>query len=58
MWSFDVKVRMNERRVHENSSNESSLNYYLKDKWKLGITLFCLFSFITMVRFKKENRFY
>jgi len=49
---------MNERRVHENSSNESSLNYYLKDKWKLGITLFCLFGFITMVRFKKENRFY
>jgi hypothetical protein len=52
---------MNEREAHKNENNtesESSLNYYLKDKWKLGVTLFCLFSFITMVRFKKENRFY
>lgn len=45
---------MVKKEVHENENNtqsEPGLKYYLKHKWKLSVTLFCLFSFITMVRF-------
>jgi hypothetical protein len=36
--------------VEEESESSPGLNYYLKQKWNLIVTLFCLFSFITMVR--------
>ncbi len=44
----------------ENVEIETGFNYYLKQKWKLTVTLFCLFSFITMVKFKfkKLNLFF
>ncbi len=31
--------------------NKARLNYYLKEKWKLFVTVICLFAFLTMVRF-------
>jgi hypothetical protein len=43
------KVKMDERETR--AENENGFNYYFKQKWKLCVTLFCLFSFITMVRF-------
>jgi hypothetical protein len=54
---------MDERETFDNKGHtqiEAGLNYYLKQKWKLCVTLFCLFSFITMVRFyfKKKILFY
>lgn len=45
------KVKMDEIESsddEDNIGNELGLKYYLKHKWKLGVTLF---SFITMVRY-------
>jgi len=50
---------MDERETNDDedvSRNQSGLNYYLKQKWKLCVTLFCLFSLITMVRFYSKNK--
>ncbi|CAF1158583.1 unnamed protein product [Rotaria sp. Silwood1] len=41
---------MNEKETRSNDDGhiENGLNYYLKQKWKLFVTLFSLFSFMTM----------
>jgi hypothetical protein len=47
-------MKMDERETNANeddNKNQPGLNYYLKQKWKLCVTLFCLFIAITMVRF-------
>ncbi|CAF3653406.1 unnamed protein product [Adineta steineri] len=44
-------MTMVENESNENQSNVSTqpgLSYYLEHKWKLGVTIFSLFSFITM----------
>lgn len=37
-----------------NETEKITLNDYLKEKWKLIVTLFSLFSFATMVRLHLE----
>ena len=35
---------MDEKEEDDHIQPESGLNYYLKNKWKLFVILFCLFS--------------